>query len=57
VIINRWTCNPQVVTHIGDLLITCKGTVGETAINTIGDSHIARQIMAIRNTFSLNSVC
>lgn len=51
----RWTPNPQVITHYGDLLITCKGTIGEMAFNDFGDAHIARQIMAIRNTFNLNS--
>jgi len=54
ILINRWTNNPQVITKTGDLLITCKGTVGEIAINNFGDAHIARQIMAIRNPFSLN---
>ena len=54
ILINRWTNNPQVITISGDLLITCKGTVGEIAINNFGDAHIARQIMAIRNPFSLN---
>ena len=49
VVISRWTDSPQVITKLGDLLITCKGTVGEIAFNTIGDAHIARQIMAIRN--------
>ena len=52
--IARWTQHPQVITKTGDLLITCKGTVGEMAFNTFGDAHIARQIMAIRNTYSLN---
>lgn len=51
----RWTSAPQVVTQNGDLLITCKGTVGEIAFNNFGEAHIARQIMAIRNIFSLNS--
>lgn len=51
----RWTPNPQVITQYGDLLITCKGTIGEMAFNNFGDAHIARQIMAIRNTFNLNS--
>ena len=51
----RWTPNPQVITQYGDLLITCKGTIGEMAFNDFGDAHIARQIMAIRNTFNLNS--
>ena len=51
----RWTSNPQVITHTGDLLITCKGTIGEMAFNYFGDAHIARQIMAIRNIFNLNT--
>ena len=51
----RWTAKPQVLTHYGDLLITCKGTIGEMAFNDFGDGHIARQIMAIRNVFNLNS--
>ena len=51
----RWTPKPQVLTHYGDLLITCKGTIGEMAFNDFGDAHIARQIMAIRNNFNLNS--
>ena len=46
-LINRWTPKPGSVSKTGDLLITCKGTVGELAFNTIGDIHIARQIMAI----------
>ena len=55
-IINRWTEYPKVVAKNGDLLITCKGTVGEMRINTQGEVHIARQIMAIRNHSSLNTV-
>lgn len=51
----RWTSTPQVLTETGDLLLTCKGTVGEMAFNDFGAAHIARQIMAIRNTFGLNS--
>lgn len=47
IIINRWTPSPVCVSSVGDLLITCKGTVGELAFNTVGDIHIARQIMAI----------
>ena len=46
-IINRWTSTPVAISHKGDLLITCKGTIGEMAINVIGDIHVARQIMAI----------
>lgn len=51
----RWTSSPQVLTEIGDLLITCKGTIGEIAFNDFGQAHIARQIMAIRNIFGLDS--
>ena len=54
VAISRWTNSPQVITKSGDLLITCKGTVGEVAFNTFGDAHIARQIMAIRNINNLD---
>ena len=50
----RWTHSPQVITCCGDLLITCKGTVGEMAFNSFGEAHIARQVMAIRNIHSLN---
>lgn len=38
----RWTPKPQVITNYGDLLITCKGTIGEIAINDFGKAHIAR---------------
>ena len=51
----RWTDSPQVITELGDLLLTCKGTIGEMAFNDFGNAHIARQIMAIRNMFGLNS--
>lgn len=51
----RWTDSPQVLTEVGDLLLTCKGTIGEMAFNDFGTAHIARQIMAIRNIYSLNS--
>ena len=50
----RWTTVPQVITRRGDLLLTCKGTIGEIAHNNFGEAHIARQIMAIRNIYSLN---
>ncbi|MGN5538476.1 restriction endonuclease subunit S [Alcaligenes sp. Lyrl_28] len=47
--VNRWTSEPLVVSITGDLLVTCKGTIGKTAFNTLGEAHIARQIMAVRN--------
>ena len=53
-IINRWTNCPKVIAQNDDLLLTCKGTVGEIIINNKGDVHIARQIMAIRNNYSLS---
>lgn len=46
-IINRWTSNPVTISKCGDLLITCKGTIGTMSFNKIGDIHIARQVMAI----------
>ena len=47
-IVNRWTNQPKVISEKNDLLITCKGTIGEIIINEIGRVHIARQLMAIR---------
>lgn len=47
-LVNRWTERPVTISVIGDLLITCKGTIGQMAFNSIGEIHIARQIMAIR---------
>ncbi len=47
IIINRWTTSPTSVAHKGNLLLTCKGTIGKTSILDIEEAHIARQIMAI----------
>lgn len=44
----RWTEKPQVVSQMGDILISCKGTIGAIVKNDIGGMHIARQFMAIR---------
>lgn len=46
-VINRWTNKPVTISRLGDLLLTCKGTIGTMAFNNLGDMHIARQIMAI----------
>jgi len=46
-LINRWTPKPITISKLGDLLITCKGTIGTMAFNDFGDIHIARQVMAI----------
>ena len=46
-IINRWTDSPNNIANMGDLLLTCKGTVGKTHILQHDEVHIARQLMAI----------
>lgn len=46
-IINRWTEQAKSIAHRGNLLLTCKGTVGKTLILQEDSVHIARQIMAI----------
>ena len=48
VIINRWTENGRAFAYQGNLLLTCKGTVGTMAILNVEQAHIARQIMAIQ---------
>lgn len=45
---NRWTDSPKRKSIKGDLLLTCKGTIGEMAYNPFPVAHIARQIMAIK---------
>ena len=45
---NRWTDVPTRISIRGDLLFTCKGTIGTMAINSFESAHIARQIMAVR---------
>lgn len=47
IVINRWTEYPNNIAHKGDLLLTCKGTVGKTTILKETQVHIARQLMAI----------
>ena len=44
---NRWTDEATRISYKGELLFTCKGTVGEMAVNSFNEAHIARQIMAI----------
>lgn len=52
----RWTEKPQVISEMGDMLISCKGTIGAIVKNDVGDMHIARQFMAIRpNTNCITS--
>lgn len=47
IIINRWTDFPKSIARGGDLLLTCKGTIGTTCILNEKEVHIARQIMAL----------
>ena len=47
--VNRWTNSPITIAKKGDLLLTCKGTIGAMAYNNIGDIHIARQVMGIKS--------
>lgn len=45
--INRWTTQPRSIATKGSLLLTCKGTIGETAFLSVDKAHIARQVMSI----------
>lgn len=54
--INRWTQSPVTISIRGDLLITCKGTIGTMSFNNIGDIHIARQVMAINGFANLEYI-
>ena len=54
-IINRWTETPKALAENGDILLSCKGTVGKIAILSIDKVHIARQIMGIRVFIADNS--
>ena len=47
VIINRWTEYGRAFAYNGDILLTCKGTIGTIAILQQDQVHIARQIMGI----------
>ena len=47
-IVNRWTEEPKNIANKGDLLVTCKGTIGKVAVLELESVHIARQIMALR---------
>lgn len=51
IIINRWTDVPKAYANSGDLLLTCKGTVGKMAFLEYDKVHIARQIMAIKTYY------
>ena len=48
IIINRWTEYARAIAEKNDLLLTCKGTVGEMAFLHEEKVHIARQVMGLR---------
>ena len=52
--INRWTNKPKAYARCGDMLISCKGTVGKITILDKKEVHIARQIMGIK-TYHINT--
>ena len=52
-IVNRWTETPATISRYGELILTCKGTIGALAFNDIGDVHIARQMMSISSPLDL----
>ena len=54
IIINRWTDKGRAFAYRGDLLLTCKGTVGTMAFLTEEKAHIARQIMGISTYKQIN---
>ncbi|MBR1912201.1 MAG: restriction endonuclease subunit S [Treponema sp.] len=47
IIINRWTEYARAIAEENDLLLTCKGTVGEMAFLHEKKVHIARQVMGL----------
>ncbi len=53
IVINRWTEYPKSVAYKGDLLLTCKGTVGKIAYLDVEKAHIARQIMGINSYINI----
>jgi len=52
--VERWTEQPKVISLADDLLLSCKGTVGKTAIQKLPQAHIARQFMSLRPYFGID---
>lgn len=51
----RWTETPRIISEYGDVLLVCKGSgYGKTAICDVPKAHIARQIMAIKQSSCLS---
>ena len=49
IVFSRYTKDKYINSQKGDILLTCKGTIGEIAFNDIGNCHVARQIMSIKS--------
>ena len=52
IIINRYTDKKYINSHLNEILLSCKGTIGKIVKNSIGDCHIARQFMSIKSFIS-----
>jgi len=52
--VERWTEQPKVISLEHDLLLSCKGTIGKTAIQKLPQAHIARQFMSLRPYFGID---
>lgn len=49
IIINRYTTRKHINSHLNEILLSCKGTIGKIVLNNIGDVHVARQFMSIES--------
>ena len=55
ILINRWTEIPRCIANVGDILLVCKGSgYGKVVMCDITSAHIARQIMAIKKTNTMD---
>lgn len=52
IIINRYTMREYTNSHLNEILLSCKGTIGKIVTNNIGDVHVARQFMSIKSFIS-----
>ena len=55
IIVNRWTEYARAIAEENDLLLTCKGTVGEMAFLHEKKVHIARQVMGLHFNKKIDS--
>lgn len=49
IIINRYTARKYINSHLNEILLSCKGTIGKIVTNNIGEVHAARQFMSIKS--------